>query len=201
MVIRYLRRAGRLAVVAMAMIAASGVAWAQDSAVEGVDPVPNDSPRRFALGLYPGLTGVLGFPNLISYQASVYLSFSDLDRYSLYVGYGKEWGSPADGEIYTLGWGGVRRLDSGAPQRGFHGKFLRYRRWDHRDHGLHHGFSFGTETGIGFLSLTWELGAARSDRNHWIATAQVGLKIVLPVHIPFGARAPAVPEYNQRSGS
>jgi hypothetical protein len=183
------------------MVVASGTVLAQqpeETGIAAAEPSPLDSPRRFGLGLYPGMSGVLGFPNLTSYQGSLYLSFSDLDRYSFFIGYGEERGSDADSEIYTLGWGGVRRLHSGAPQRGFYGRFLRYRRWDHRDHGLHHGLSFGTETGVGFFSFTWELGAARSDRNHWIATAQVGLKIAIPVYVPLGARALAVPEYNQR---
>jgi hypothetical protein len=138
----------------------------------------------FTLGLYPGVAGVLGSPNLFSYLPTFYLSIADGRSFSLFLGYGRERGSPADAEVYTVGWGGVRRLPSAAPQRGFYGKFLRYRRWDHRDHGLHHGLSFGTETGVGYLSFAWELGVARSTRNHWIATAQVSLKLAIPVVIP-----------------
>jgi hypothetical protein len=172
--------------IAIAAMIAAGGAGAEEPETFPIDDRP--APRRYSLGLYPGMSGVLGFPNLTSYQGSVYLSLSDLDRYSFYIGYGKEFGSPARSEIYTVGLGGVRRLDSGAPQRGFHGKFLRYRRWDHTDHGIHHGLSFGTETGVGFLSITWELGAARSDREHWMATAQVALKVAVPVLVSFGNR-------------
>lgn len=148
------------------------------------DPNPDETRAGFSLGLYPGVSGVLGAPDLLSYQYGAYLSLSDGRSFSLFLGYGEERGSPADCEIYTLGWGGVRRLPSAAPQRGFHGKFVRYRRWDHRDHGVHHGVSAGTEMGVGLLSLTFELGAARSDRNHWMATAQVAVKVALPVLIP-----------------
>jgi hypothetical protein len=140
----------------------------------------------FALGLYPGIAGVLGAPNLVSYQPTVYLSLGDGRSFSLFFGYGEERGSPADAEVFTVGWGGVRRLASAAPQRGFYGKFLRCRRWDHRHHGIHHGLSVGSETGIGYLSFAWELGLARSDRNHWMVTAQVSLKVALPVFIPLG---------------
>jgi len=144
------------------------------------------SERRFQLGLYPGISGVLGLPNLVAYQAGAYVSFSDGRSFSLFVGYGEEHGPWAKSKMYTLGWGGVRRLQSGAPQRGFYGKFLRYRRWDQKDHGLHDGLSVGTETGIGYLSLTFEVGAARSDRNHWLFVVQAAVKIALPVWIPLG---------------
>lgn len=152
--------------------------------------VPEDSSvddrSRFSLGLYPGVAGVLGAPNIVSYQPSAYLSISNGRSFSVFFGYGEERGSSADAQIYTLGFGGVRSLPAAASQRGFHGKFLRYRRWDHRDHGLHHGLSAGTETGVGFLSFTWEAGVARSERNHWMATVQVALKIAIPVYIPLG---------------
>jgi hypothetical protein len=141
---------------------------------------------RFGLGLYPGVSGVLGLPNLVAYQVNVYASFSDGRSFSLFVGYGEENGPWAKSEMYTLGWGGVRRLHSGAPQNGFYGKFLRYRRWDHDDHGIHDGLSLGTETGIGYLSVAFEVGAARSDRNHWMFVAQAAVKIALPILIPLG---------------
>jgi hypothetical protein len=153
---------------------------------ENAEPDLDETHARFSLGLYPGISGVIGAPNLLSYQYSGYLSLSDGKSFSLFVGYGEERGTPADCEMYTVGWGGVRRLPSAAPQRGFHGKFVRYRRWEHRDHGVHHGVSAGTEMGVGLLSLTFEVGAARSDRNHWMATAQVAVKLALPVWIPLG---------------
>jgi hypothetical protein len=142
--------------------------------------------RRFELGLYPGIAGVGGAPNLVSWEASAYLSIGDNRSFRLFVGYGEFFNDTATTEIYTIGWGGVRRLQSAAPQRGFHGKFLRYRRWEHRDHGVHHGLSVGVENGVGHFALVVEIGAARSDRNHWLATAQVAVKIALPVVIPLG---------------
>jgi hypothetical protein len=171
----------------------SGVAVAADLPLDldewhSMMQLSGDDKREgaFALGLYPGVAGVLGAPNLVSYHPTVYLSIGDGRSFSFFVGYGEERGSPAHADVFTIGWGGVRRLASAAPQRGFYGKFLRYRRWDHRDHGIHHGLSVGTETGVGYLSFAWELGLARSDRNHWIATAQVSLKVALPVFIPLG---------------
>jgi hypothetical protein len=149
------------------------------------DPEP---PHRFGLGLYPGVSAVIGLPNPAAYQGSVAVSFMDRDRFSFFVAYGVERGPNTDSKLYTLGWGGVRPLQSGAPQRGFHGKFLRYRRWDDEQHGVHHGLSLGTETGVGCLSVTWELGASRSDRNHWMATGQVAVKIALPVYLGLGPR-------------
>lgn len=181
--------------VMVLLVAMCGAATAQEridlDAWHAENPAPDpDQPNAgYSLGLYPGVSGVLGAPNLLSYQYGVFLSLSDGRSFSLFVGYGEERGSSADCAIYTLGWGGVRRLPSAAPQRGFHGKFLRYRRWDDRDHGIHDGLSAGTEMGVGFLSLTFELGAARSDRNHWMATAQVALKVALPVVIPLGGGA------------
>lgn len=178
--------------VVLLLLAVCGAATAQDPIdldawhAANADPAPDEPREGFSLGLYPGVSGVLGAPNLLSYQYGAYLSLSDGRSFSLFLGYGEERGTPADCEMYTIGWGGVRRLPSAAPQRGFHGKFLRYRRWDHRDHGVHHGVSAGTEMGVGMLSLTFELGAARSERNHWMATAQVALKVALPVLIPLG---------------
>ena len=158
----------------------------------GTGPDPGiDEPPSF--GLYPTLGGVLGPPNWYSWQGQIFVSFSDGRRFSLYAGYGIEEGPRADARIFTLGWGGVRSVPVATRQRGFHGKYLRYRRWDDEDHGIHHGLSIGTEHGVGFAGLSFELGVARSNRNHWMLTAQVALKLALPVHIPL-KKAPIVPE-------
>ena len=178
------------------LLAGRGIATAQvpkgldDWREENLELGPAEPHPGFSLGLYPGVSGVIGAPNLVSYQYAAYLSLSDGKSFSLFVGYGEEPGSTADCELFTVGWGGVRRLPSAAPQRGFHGRFLRYRRWDHGDHGVHHGVSAGTEMGVGLLSLTFEVGAARSARNHWMATAQVAVKLALPVWIPLGGGDP-----------
>ena len=84
----------------------------------------------------------------------------------------------------TVGWGGVRRLTAARPQRGFYGKFLRYRRLNDFDHGVHHGLSVGIEHGVGALGVSVEFGAARSRDNHWAFAVQLGLKCAFPVIMP-----------------
>jgi len=154
----------------------------------GEEPGAKDD-RRPALGIYPTLGGALGPPNWFSAQGHAYFSFTDGKRYSIYAGYGVEWGPRADASIITLGWGGVRSIPVASKQTGFHGKFLRYRRWDDEDHGIHHGMSFGTESGVGFGALAFEVGAARSERNHWLIVAQVALKFAAPIRIPLTKKA------------
>jgi hypothetical protein len=128
----------------------------------------------------------MGVPNVISGRANAYLSLAVRDRFSVFVGYGRDWGPRADSELYTLGWGGVRPVPAAVRQRGFHGKFVRYRRWYHDEHGLHHGLSLGTESGFGPLGFALEVGAARSARDHWLAVAQLSLKVALPILVPLG---------------
>jgi hypothetical protein len=150
-------------------------------------PAVDDSERQLVLGIYPGLSAVLGLPDVVSVQGNVFVSLVDVSRFTVFLGYGIERGAPADADIVTLGWGGVRSLPTVERQWGFYGKFLRYRRWDDRNHGIHHGLSVGTESGAGYLGLTVELGVARSDRDHWMATAQIAVKVALPIGIPLGS--------------
>jgi len=186
-----MRCGGLLALVLVAITAVAQAGdeldldlWHQQLAHEiGEDP-PDGEPRIPAIGFYPAIGAALGPPNWVSAQGSAYLSFTDGRNFSLFVGYGIESGPQADARVVTLGWGGVQPLHVASKQLGFHGKFLRYRRWDHDDHGVHHGLSFGTESGVGFLSLGFEVGAARSSRNHWLFTAEVALKLTLPMRIP-----------------
>ena len=140
--------------------------------------------RSFVLGFDPNCSAVIGFPNLLAYQANLYVSLSDSSRFSVFVGYGIEGGGSADATIYTLGWGGVRKLPMATPQWGFYGKFLRYRRFEDTNHGVHHGLSVGAESGAGVLGVRFEVGAARSDRNHWLPVAQIALTLELPFGIP-----------------
>lgn len=158
--------------------------WHQELSQELGDEPEEEGPPRPALGLYPTAGFALGPPNWASLQASAYVSITDGKTFSLYGGYGIERGRQADAHIITLGWGGVRPIPVESKQLGFHGKYLRYRRWDDKDHGVHHGLSFGTEHGVGWAGLHFEVGAARSQRNHWLVTLQVGLKFALPVDIP-----------------
>lgn len=151
----------------------------------GSEPGESEDARP-SLGLFPNLGVAGGLPNWLSIQGHAYVSVSDGRSFSLYGGYGVERGATADARVITLGWGGVRSLVGAARQRGFHGKYLRYRRWDDDEHGIHHGLSFGTESGLGALSASVELGAARSSSNHWLVTVQFCLKLAAPIRIPLG---------------
>jgi len=166
--------------------------WHQELADALGEEPEEEGDRRPALGIYPTLGGALGPPNWVAAQGHAYLSFTDGKSFSIYGGYGLERGPRGDASIITLGWGGVRSIPVASKQTGFHGKFLRYRRWDDEDHGIHHGLSFGTESGVGFGALAFEVGAARSQRNHWMITAQVALKLAAPIRIPL-ARKPTPP--------
>ncbi len=159
--------------------------WHEQFPFEMEHPVDFEEPR-WLIGLYPGVSGVLGLPDLVSAQANFFVSLRRRHDFSIYLGYGREWGSPADGEIFTLGWGGVREVPVASRQFGFYGKFIRYRRWDEKNHGQHDGLSIGSESGAGFFSLTLEVGAARSDNNHWLFVAQIAIKVALPIGIPLG---------------
>jgi hypothetical protein len=185
------------------MVTVSATAWADDEIdidrwhrdlADALGEELEEASRGPSLGLYPTMGGGLGPPNWVSLQADAYVSFTDGKRFSIYGGYGVEWGPQANARIITLGWGGVRPIPVASRQLGFHGKFLRYRRWDDDDHGIHHGLSFGTEQGVGFGALSFELGAARSERNHWLITMQVVLKFAVPVHIPLTKKTDQTPE-------
>jgi len=167
--------------------------WHQELA-DALGEEPEEASRGPSLGLYPNVGGGVGPPNWVSLQANAYISFTDGEKFSIYGGYGIERGPQADAQIITLGWGGVRRIPVASKQLGFHGKFLRYRRWDDEDHGIHHGLSFGTEQGVGIGALSFEIGAARSERNHWLVTLQAALKFALPVYIPLTKKTTPPPE-------
>jgi hypothetical protein len=145
--------------------------------------------RHWTLGIYPNAGAAAGPPEWLSYQLNVYLSLSDHRSFSLFAGYGYERGPGSESHMATLGWGGVRRLQAARPQRGFYGKFLRYRRIEDFDHGIHHGLSVGSETGAGAFGLAFEFGAARSSRNHWDFVVQVVLKVAFPMIVDL-SRAP-----------
>lgn len=163
-----------------------------------VGPEPEAANQPWSLGLYPAIGAAVGPPNWYSAQGNAYISLSDGKTFSIFGGYGREWGPQADSQIITIGWGGVRRLPVATKQHGFHGKYLRYRRWDDTDHGIHHGLSVGTIHGVGMASLSFEMGAARSERNHWIITLEVSLKFAVPVYIPL-SHPPQGPAENDDS--
>ena len=139
---------------------------------------------QWSIGIYPTLGGVLGPPNWIAYEGAFSLSLSNGQRLNMLLGCGFEGGPNGEAYSVTFGWGGVRPIPSAAPQLGFHSKYLRYKRWDHRDQGVHHGLSVGTEHGIGHYAVSLELGAALSERDHWLIIAEFSLKLALPVRIP-----------------
>jgi hypothetical protein len=167
-------------------------AWHEELQEELGEEPEEAGDRPPAFGIYPTLGGAIGPPNWVAAQGCVYLSFTDGRSFSIYGGYGVEKGPRADSSIITLGWGGVRAIPVATKQTGFHGKYLRYRRWEEEDHGIHHGLSVGTESGVGFGALSFEIGAARSDRNHWLITAQIALKLAAPIRIPL-TRGKALP--------
>lgn len=158
---------------------------------EALGPEAEEPPSPSAFGIFPSAGVSFGPPNWVSVQAHAYVSYTDGARFSLYGGLGIERGATADATIITVGWGGVRPLQAAVKQVGFHGKYLRYRQWDHDEHGRHYGLSVGTESALGKFALAFEMGAARSDRNHWIITAQVCLKIGVPIYLPLEDRASA----------
>jgi hypothetical protein len=135
---------------------------------------------EWSLGLYPSAGIALGPPDWIAYQVHGALSLSDGSSFSLFAGYGYERGAHWRSHMATLGWGGVRRLTAGRSQRGFYGKFLRYRQLDHETDGRHHGLSVGTENGVGPFAIVVEIGAARSSEDHWAVTAQIAVKLAVP---------------------
>ena len=163
------------------------VEWA-----EAMGPEPAQESQPWSLGLYPEIGAAVGPPNWYSAQGNVFVSLSNGKTFSVFGGYGWEWGPQADAQIITLGWGGVRPIPVATKQLGFHGKYLRYRRWDDQDHGIHHGLSIGTIHGVGICSLSFEVGAAKSEQNHWLVTLEVSLKFAIPAYIPL-SHPPAGP--------
>ncbi len=158
--------------------------WHQQLAADLGSEAGEVRTRRPAIGLFPTLGFAAGPPNWISGQGAFSVSFTDGRRFSLLVGCGVEGGPQMEGYFVTVGWGGVRPIPVASRQLGFHSKFLRYRRWDDEKRGVHHGLSIGTEHGVGFAALSFELGAARSVDDHWLIVAQLGLKLARPVHVP-----------------
>ncbi len=178
------------------LLASSPALWAGDEGIdvdlwhaglaEAVGPEPAAEIQPWSLGIYPEIGVGIGLPNWYSGQGNVFVSLSDGKTFSIFGGYGREKGPSADSRIITVGWGGVKRLPVATTQVGFHGKFLRYRRWDEEDHGIHHGLSIGTIHGVGVGGLSFEIGAARSERNHWLITLEMTINFAVPVYIPLG---------------
>ena len=200
-------RAGRSAVLLLGWIVLFGLpagaqeaepprdvdAWHDAFAAAVGGDITEELHRGWSLGICPSAGIVLGPYEWIAFEAHGYLSVSNGHSFSLFGGYGYERGPTSETHMATLGWGGVRRLSGSRPQRGFYGKFLRYRNIRDFKHGIHHGISVGAETGGGPFALAFEFGAARSAQNHWLITVQVGLKIELPIFIPLSRNPGTVP--------
>jgi hypothetical protein len=182
-------------VLGVAWLAAAGV-WAEEPGpprdvdlwheafAEAVGGSLVDEVRDgWALGLYPYVGVSAGPPNWVAYQLGGHLSLAKNGKFSLFAGYGYERGPTSLSHMVTVGWGGVRRLSAARPQRGFYGKFFRYRYLEDFSHGVHHGLSIGTDTGAGVFGMGFEVGVARSQNNHWSFTAQVGIKLAVPILI------------------
>ncbi len=191
---------------AVVVMAATGIAVGQDvqpprnvdawheafAQAVGGDLVEAE-PNGWSLGLHPNLGLAFGPPDWIAYQIGGYVSLTRHGRFSVFSGYTYERGPSEETHMATLGWGGVRRLSGARSQRGFYGKFLRYRHMEDFKHGVHHGLSVGTETNAGAFGFSMELGAARSPRNHWALVVQVGLKVGIPIIIPLTRDDATVP--------
>jgi len=158
-------------------------AWHEAFAAAVGRELVDEPSNGWTLGLYPTVGIAAGPSNWIAYQLHGAVSLTRGGHLSLFAGYGYERGPTSRSTMVTVGWGGVQRLPAGREQRGFYGKFLRYRRQDVFEHGVHHGLSIGHESGAGMLALSVELGAARSAANHWSFTGQIALKVALPIVI------------------
>ncbi len=148
--------------------------WHEEHPVSLVEEHHDD---RLRIGLYPRFGLIAGIPNGVAGTAQIALSFRRPERYGIYLGTGYEYGPSVTGANVTLGWGGVRETPASAPQNGFSGAFLRYRKWNSDQHGRHDGLSIGFESGLGAFGLTVEAGLARSTRNHWIPVARIGISV------------------------
>ncbi|MCU0302762.1 MAG: hypothetical protein MUC56_01715 [Thermoanaerobaculales bacterium] len=158
-------------------------AWHEAFSAAAGGPITEPADRGWSLGLYPAAGLAVGPPGWVAVQGQAFVSLSDGRSFSLFAGFGYERAPESESYLATLGWGGVRRLPAARPQRGFYGKFLRYRRIEDDHHGVHEGLSVGTEHAVGAYGLGFEFGVARSDRDHWAVTVQVALRIGCPLII------------------
>lgn len=134
------------------------------------------------IGLCPGIGLRAGNPGTVFGVADIYISVSRHRSFSLFAGAGVEGSNRVRSAVFTLGWGGVRRIHVARRQTGFFGAFLRYRDFvgqtgtTRRD-----AVSVGTEVGAGHMGLTFELGASRRENGDWNALVYVGLKVIWAV--------------------
>ncbi len=133
-------------------------------------------------GICPGIGFRAGNPGAVFGAADLYVSVSRRHSFSLFAGAGVEGKGQLRSAVYTLGWGGVRRIHVARRQTGFFGAFLRYRDFvgeagRTRDDAI----SAGTELGAGHLGFTFELGASRRKNGDWKVLVYVGFKMIWAV--------------------
>jgi len=159
-------------------------AWHRSHPISREEPV---EPAHLELGLLPEAGVVVGFPNGLAGTVQLSVSLRKPGSFGLFAGAGYEFGAAASGSSFTLGWGGVRSVPATVRQLGFSGAFLRYRRWDSEQHGIHRGLSVGVSSSVGAFSLSAEVGLARSRRNHWMPVARMGLSMSFPMLHCYGS--------------
>lgn len=141
---------------------------------------PDEHGVRF--GLLPGVGVRAGSPGTLFGVADLYISMTRPRSFSLFAGAGIEAKSSVRSAVFTLGWGGVRRIHVARHQTGFFGAFLRYRNYvgetgaTRRD-----AISAGTEVAAGHMGFTFELGASRRDTGDWKFLIYAGYKFVWAV--------------------
>jgi len=135
--------------------------------------------QRFRFGLCPGIGLRAGSPGTVFAVTDLYVSVTRRRAFSLFAGAGVEGTNRLRSAVFTLGWGGVRRIHVARRQTGFFGAFLRYRDFvgevgTTRDDAV----SVGTELGAGHMGLTFEVGASRRVEGNWKLLVYVGYKLI-----------------------
>jgi len=152
--------------------------WHQLRHFYAVDPEQTEG-EGLRFGLCPGVGVRAGSPGSVFAVADLYVSMARHRSFSLFAGAGLETTSHVRSAVFTLGWGGVRRIHVARHQTGFFGAFLRYRSFvgkvgETRDDA----FSAGTEMGAGHLGFTFELGASRREHGDWKFLVYAGFKFI-----------------------
>ena len=118
----------------------------------------------------------VGPPNWYAAQGNVFLSFSNGKTFSIFGGYGTGVGAAGGRTDHHrwLGWRtvhsrgfGTARVSRQVPALSALGR--RGSRHPSRSLRRHH-------SGVGLCSLSFEMGAASSEQNHWLITLEVSLK-------------------------
>ncbi len=133
-------------------------------------------------GICPGIGLRAGNPGTVFGVADIYISVSRHRSFSLFAGAGVEGTTWVRSAVFTLGWGGVRRIHVARHQTGFFGAFLRYRDFVGKsDTTRRDAVSVGTEVGAGHMDFTFELGASRRQNGDWNPLVYVGFKVIWAV--------------------